>query len=148
MFEHYDELIVIWRSSAATKPLEFGVTSDDFQGTEQKTQESSMNSFANEECLEDENKNGKINELTTLDQHDMTDLGLDIDQLGDLIEVTEAAKVAEKRKIVNQIPLLIDNKRKHLEKTLSAPQRDKLLLSFAKIWQKPQNNQLNFFPMH
>ena len=132
VFEHYDELIVIWGGSAATKPLEFGVTSDDFQGTEQETQESSMNTLANEEYLEDENTNGKINKLTTLDQHDMTELCLDIDQPGNSIEVTQAAKVAEKRKIVNQIPLLIDNKRKHLEKTLSAAQRDKLLLIEAR----------------
>ena len=40
VFEHCDKLIVIWGGFAATKPLEFGVTSDDSQGTEQKTQES------------------------------------------------------------------------------------------------------------
>lgn len=66
MFEHYDELVVIWGGSAATKPLEVGVTSDDFQGKEQETQENNMNTLANEECLEDVNTNGKINELTTL----------------------------------------------------------------------------------
>ena len=56
-----------------------------------------MNTLANEEYLKDENTNGKINKLTTLDQHDMTELGLDIDQPGNSIEVTEAAKVAEKK---------------------------------------------------
>ena len=62
----------------------------------------------------------------------MAELGLDNDRPGDSIEVIEATKVAKKRKIVNQIPLLIDNKRKHLEKTLSAAQRDKLLLTEAR----------------
>ena len=37
-----------------------------------------------------------------------------------------------KRKAQNQVPKLIDNKRKHLEKTLSASQRDKMLLDEAK----------------
>jgi hypothetical protein len=37
-----------------------------------------------------------------------------------------------KRKAPNQIPKLMDNKRKHLEKTLSAAQRDKMLLDEAK----------------
>ena len=49
VFEHYDELDVIWGGSAATKPLEFGVVSDDFQDTEQETQESSMNTLASED---------------------------------------------------------------------------------------------------
>ena len=30
VFEHYDELAVIWGGPAATKPLDFGVVSDDF----------------------------------------------------------------------------------------------------------------------
>ena len=77
--------------------------------------------------IEDKNTNGKVNERTTFDQHDMAELGLDIDQPGDWIEVMEAAKGT----IVNQILLLIDNKRKLLEKTLSAAQRDKLLLNSA-----------------
>ena len=37
VFEHYDELLVIWGGSGATKPLEFRVTSEDFQCTEQET---------------------------------------------------------------------------------------------------------------
>ncbi|CAB4021414.1 Hypothetical predicted protein, partial [Paramuricea clavata] len=63
----------------------------------------------------------------------MADLDLDIDQPDDNIhDVIKAAEVAQKRKISNQIPHLIDNKRKHLEKALSAAQRDKLLLNEAK----------------
>ena len=57
-----------------------------------------MNTLASEEYLEDKNTNGKVNERTTLDQHNMAELVLDIDQPGDSIEVMEAAKVAEKRK--------------------------------------------------
>ena len=37
-----------------------------------------------------------------------------------------------KRKSVSQVPKLIDNKRKHIEKSLSASQRDQLLLAEAK----------------
>jgi hypothetical protein len=134
VFKHYNELVVIWGGSAATKPLEFGVTSDDFQATEQDTQESNIDTLglANEDCLENENTNGKVNEQTTLDQHDIAELGLDIDPPGDSIEVNGAAKIVQKRKIVNQIPLLVDSKRKHLAKTLSASQHDKLLLNEAR----------------
>ena len=71
----------------------------------------------------------KINEQTNLDQNDLADLDLDVPVT--MSDVIEAAKVVQKRKI-NQIPHLIDNKRKHLEKTLSAAQRDKLLLNEAR----------------
>ncbi|CAB4002587.1 Hypothetical predicted protein [Paramuricea clavata] len=126
VFEFYDELVVIWGGSAATKPLEFGVISDNFQGAEQESED---NTLVNSVVVEDDN----VNEQTTLNEHDMADLDLDIGQPdGNIHDVIKAAEVAQKRKISNQIPHLIDNKRKHLEKALSAAQRDKLLLNEAK----------------
>lgn len=128
VFEFYDELVVIWGGSAATRPLEFGVISDNFQGAEQ---ESGENTRANTVLLEVQHDNG--NEPTTLNERDMADLDLDLKQPGGNIhDVIEETGIAQKRKISNQIPHLIDNKRKHLEKALSAAQRDKLLLNEAK----------------
>ena len=88
-----------------------------------------MNALVNQELLADEDTGDKVNEQTTLDQNDLADLDLDVP--GTMSDVIEAAKVVQKRKI-NQIPHLIDNKRKHLEKTLSAAQQDKLLLNEAR----------------
>jgi hypothetical protein len=42
VFEFYDELVVIWGGSAATKPLEFGVISDNFQGAEQESEDNTL----------------------------------------------------------------------------------------------------------
>eukprot|EP00794_Sanderia_malayensis_P001604 gene1604-1776_t len=46
--------------------------------------------------------------------------------------VNEDSPVTRKRPSANQVPVLIDTKRKHLERNLSAAQRDKLLINEAK----------------
>ena len=59
----------------------------------------------------------------------------EIDQIGTSQHLSDEESQSidnRKRKSVNPVPKLIDKKRKHLEKTLSAAQRDALLLTEAK----------------
>ena len=61
--------------------------------------------------------------------------GTEIDHIGTSEHLSDEESQSidnRKRKSVNPVPRLIDNKRKHLEKTLSAAQRDALLLTEAK----------------
>ena len=125
VYEFYDELIKIWGGAAATKPLSFGVNTetlnDDLESCKDDQLQQDDQSFlpGEDEIFgsdEDENDElfaaGKKSEL--------------------LSDEESQSKDGRKRKIVNQVPKLIDNKRKHLEKTLSAAQRDGLLLNEAK----------------
>ena len=109
MYEFYDELITIWGGSAATNPLSFGI------GTETLNDHDSP-----------ENTQLQQSPLSSDDE---------IDQIGTSQHLSDEESQSidnRKRKSVNPVPKLIDNKRKHLEKTLSAAQRDALLLTEAK----------------
>ncbi|CAB4014619.1 Hypothetical predicted protein, partial [Paramuricea clavata] len=75
VFEFYDELVVIWGGSAATKPLEFGVILDNFQCAEQESEDNTLKNSVVVEVEDD-----KVIKQTTLNVHDMADFDLDIDQ--------------------------------------------------------------------
>ena len=66
------------------------------------------------------NKNDRQHELSENDSDDIDDVENSVSQ-------------AQKRKSVkNVVPILVDNKRKHLEKNLSAAERDRILINEAK----------------
>ena len=66
------------------------------------------------------NKNDRQQELSENDSDDFDDVENSVSQ-------------AQKRKSVeNVVPILVDNKRKHLEKNLSAAERDRILINEAK----------------
>ena len=59
----------------------------------------------------------------------------------DFDDVENSGSQAQKRKSTeNAVPLLVDNKRKHLEKNLSAAERDKILINEAKEDKDARNN--------
>ena len=86
--------------SAATKPLEFGVGTDTFNGD-------------GEPCDSDNTRNG---DSAQLEPTECDSLDPEIDD-----ESTSSDEVAvqiRKRKNISQVPKLVDNKRRHLEKKL------------------------------
>ncbi len=102
VFEYYDRLCEIWGGSANTDKLSFGVCGDDFESDHE------------------EDKGTGIDDSVCAD-YDPT---LDVDEDGQ--------GPSTKKKRVDQVPQLVDEKRKHLERRLSAAQRDNLLLKEAK----------------
>ena len=107
VYEFYDDLITIWGGSAASKPLSFGISSAMLtaQGSSTEGESSSSSTWSQSDDDQSQPSNG---------QTDETPVRL------------------KKRPAVNTVPKLIDNKRRHMEKSLSSAQRDQLLLSEAK----------------
>ncbi len=117
MYEFYDDLIriAIWGGSAASEPLPFGVSSHIFTD--------------NNESLF--NEAGKSSTKSwTLSQSDgdqsQTQMSSNNRQ-GDETPIS-----SRKWPAVSAVPKLIGNKIRHMEKSLSAAQRDHLLLNKAK----------------
>ena len=52
--------------------------------------------------------------------------------LNHLVNVSQAQKRKSVENVENVVPILVDNKRKHLEKNLSAAERDRILINEAK----------------
>ena len=114
VYEFYDKLIQLWVGSENTKPLPYGVIVDNFATFADNAggASSSLQGIAAtpgcavESFSEESNQDDDDDELN---------------------EVTPNRKRKQ-----SCVPKLIDNKRKHLEKSLSAAQRDQLLIREAK----------------
>ena len=109
MFEFYDKLCAIWGGSANTEKLSFGVSGEDFESNDKEDKEYGLHPF---ECEDDE--------LIRLDGGESESA------------LQDSEEPAPKRARVDQVPRLVDEKRKHLERRLSAAQRDGLLIKEAK----------------
>ncbi len=115
VYEFYDKLILIWGGSANTKPL------DDFLERIKNNSQADID----------------LSNYDELDQEIL--LARESDQEKDPAEqdgeseaVEESSMVVPNKRKGNCVPQLIDNKRKHLERNLSAAQRDQLLVKEAK----------------
>ncbi|CAB3996480.1 Hypothetical predicted protein, partial [Paramuricea clavata] len=106
--EFYDDLTKLWGGSPSTEPLTFGVD------------------------LQNINNNDKTS--GTSGRRDASQLGsLDIQQKAEDSESDmDDNNSIKKLEVVSNVPNLIDNKRKSLEKRLSAAQRDQKLIEAAK----------------
>ena len=116
VMEHYEQLKSSWGGSPSTEPLDFGVNTN------------SINSSSEISLSEDNSPpvSPSACSSSNLDNED-------IDELSDSDRSVSTKRVkARKRPGENPTPKLIDNKRKHLERHLSAAQRDQLLLQEAK----------------
>ena len=119
VYEFYDKLITFWGGSAGTEPLSYGVGGDDFQEDNEVIQ-----------CHNPEDDNLSV--LSFDSETPSTSAGLsDLGPADNGANESENVAPNNKRK-ANCVPKLIDNKRKHLEKRLSAAQRDELLIKEAK----------------
>ena len=117
MYEFYDKLVLIWGGSANTEPLPYGVTADDF--LEENSDEDDIN-------YDEIDK-----EIQQAEKNDRDDDSVQNCENGDGAMAGSSIVIPSKRK-GNCVPQLIDNKRKHLERNLSAAQRDQLLIQEAK----------------
>lgn len=97
VLEFYDQLVKIWGGSAATKPLSFGINTDE------------------------------VNNNTNPDQAVVPS-----SSSSDEDSVAGLPSIGKRKRTENPVPKLIDNKRKHLERQLSASQRDQILINESK----------------
>ena len=115
VIEHYDELVSIFGGSPSSEPLEFGCMTGEGATVEP------------EPGYEDEHENLSINESRSSTPVKYSNNGA-TDELTKDVD----GKNPRKRKNASTVPRLIDEKRKHLEKSLSSKQRDQLLLREAR----------------
>ena len=115
VYEFYDKLILIWGGSANTKPLPYGLTADDFL---EKNNSQADTDLSNYDELDQEI-------LLARESDQEKDPA---EQDGESEAVEESSMVVPNKRKGNCVPQLIDNKRKHLERNLSAAQRDQLLV--------------------
>ena len=122
VMEFYDTMVEIWGGSPATEPLPFCVQSSQ-QTSDGVTLTNSLDKF--EDNSVDENVHAPVSASFTI-----SDEELDFDN--EVATSKDDVLTSRKRGNANQIPKLIDDKRKKMERQLSAVQRDKLFLQDEK----------------
>ena len=117
VLEHFDTLVLIWGGSPAAEPLSYGIDSD-FLNNDNNPNSSSSDLSSNV-------SNSNIGSPSAvLPPSTLTSLGLDKDDYdSDSSISTEMSGQPS-----NPVPKLIDEKRKHLQKKLSAAERDRIFL--------------------
>ena len=147
VYEFFDKLVIIWGGSANTKPFEFRVQSGDYANN---------GGYDDSDC---DNEEFMENGDPPVDRNERSDESSSSVNLASNSEkVTEAPNTSKekvyfnmksvdvdlqfhlheesnrkrKHESISKVPKLINQKRKHLEKNLSAAQRDKLLFEEAK----------------
>ena len=119
VFEFYNTLVKIWGGSASCHSLSFGVDSSNSDSSSKSMDLPDGDlDILNDDIINDEYNNNNSSGDSSSDTSKNTGC---------------------KRKLFDAAPKLIDNKRKHLERTLSASQRDQIFLKEArddaKFWQ-------------
>ena len=118
VMEFYDLMVLIWGRAPSTETLSFGAQS---AGQAEESQERGVDISGNSGLGNEENEYDSDDSITI--------------SLGNNVASTSSASneaTTRKRPASNPVPMLIDNKRKHMERQLSAAQRDKLLMQESK----------------
>lgn len=118
VFEHYDRLIKIYGGSVSSESLVTGVDTDTFNCLNQ-TEESEFGSTP---------KTNAVDLFAT----DISSAETNENMTHIIPALSATTPVANKRKAKDACVKLIDNKRKNMERNLSAAQRDQLLLKESK----------------
>ncbi|KAJ7386716.1 hypothetical protein OS493_006728 [Desmophyllum pertusum] len=122
VLEFFDQLKQIWGGSPSTEPLSCGVSTDDFNDENENDTDPEIQCGSNSAAdIGDHTRSGAS-------QAD-GDKGF---SEGDMVASGKKGSKGKKRIAPNPVPKLIDNKRKHLERQLSASQRDRLLMNESK----------------
>ena len=125
VLEFFDQLKKIWGGSPSTEPLSCGVSTDGLNDeNESDTEPDVPHSSDFDADIEDHTKSGTS-------QFDC-DKGSSEHDSNTSDSSGKKGSKGKKRVSANPVPKLIDNKRKHLERQLSASQRDQLLMNEAK----------------
>ena len=123
IYEHCDKLVQIWRSTPNVSPLKFGVSADNFK-TVQVIQLDENDVNPQTDC--------SLAVDTLESAHDL-DLALPLELLPDEDnDDSDDMQISKTPKRKENIAKFVDDKRKHLQRNLSAAQRDKILLDEAK----------------
>ena len=113
VIEFYDQLVHIWGGAPASEPMPSGICTQDVNSVCDERQ--GQNSATTGHECEDDNEEDNASQLLDVACND---------------KETEQSTIcaSAKRESSSPIAKLIDKKRKHLERKLSAAQRDQLLL--------------------
>ena len=123
IYEHYDKLVQIWGSTPNVSPLKFGVSADNFK-TIQVIQLDENDVNLETDCSPALN--------TSESGHDLG-FPLHFELLPDIDDdETDGMEISKTPKRKENVGKFVDDKRKHLQRNLSAAQRDKMLLDEAK----------------
>ena len=118
VYENYDILVQIYGGSASAQPLDFGICTSEVNAEESSSPNDQPKSNPQEDPQED---------IQTPTSSSCEPASTDV------IEETPLRGGSNgKRKASDKTIKLVDNKRKHMERELSAAQRDKLLIDEAK----------------
>ena len=138
VLEFYDELVQIWGGSPSTEPLPFGKLTDDVNY--EKFSEEDLNfTVGGEENMCGDNRDDNLSS-SIIDSNYEADVSSPLQTPeASIVEsnayTSDISKRHKKRRNNNNenpIPKLIDNKRRHMERQLSASQRDQILMNEAK----------------
>jgi len=124
VLEFFDQLKQIWDGSPSTEPLSCGVSTDDF--TDCNENETTLDTQLASDDADGEEVAGSSSSHSERDNV--------LSSEGESPSGSDGKKSCKgkKRASSNPVPKLIDNKRKHLERQLSASQRDLLLINESK----------------
>ena len=133
VLEFYDLMVQIWGGAPSTEPLPFGIQSSQAASISSIDDNDVAHVSSEEETLEEasEKPDQKKNEGEKKDEQD--EYTLDLIGGGPVDESKQPNASKRKRKSCqSQVPSLIDDKRKKMERQLSAAQRDKLFMQEGK----------------
>ena len=116
VLEHFDQLVRIWGGSPATEPLTFGTNTDEVNNKDDCQNTNIMNTENNPTSIDAVPESNIING----------------DVSGGEDSNDGMSPTLKRKSVENPVPKLIDNKRKHLERQLSASQRDQILINESK----------------
>ena len=132
VYEHWDTFISIWGVSPSTLSLQFGVESHDFQVLANLESIDNINLTDSDSDLVPESHCSPVNPSSS----ELSEPHTNSSNVSEIIcgtgsEESTSSGSSEKRK-TSPCPALIDQKRKHLEKKLSAAKKDRVLLETTK----------------
>ena len=134
VLEFYDELVQIWGGSPSTEPLPFGKSTDDVN-YENFIEEGLDFIVGGEENMCGDDRDDSSSIIGSNYEADVSSPSQT--QKNSMVESNaytsdEKHKKRKNNSDENPIPKLIDNKRRHMERQLSASQRDQILMNEAK----------------
>ena len=118
VFEHYERQVSIWGASANIEPLSFGISSGELDDEDQE--------FTADLDVQDGNNNEHVG-----NEQDESDSEPDVDT-GNSLQASRPTKTGKGKVGSSIVSKLVGIKRKHLERNLTAVERDQLFIKEIK----------------
>jgi hypothetical protein len=134
VLEFYDLMVQIWGGAPSTEPLPFGIQSSQAASISSIVVDSEVLHDLSSSDRESEETLARLDQEQCKEQDDQDEDDVDLLGGGPVGETIEKPNVSKRkrRSCQSQVPNLIDDKRKKMERQLSAAQRDKLFLQESK----------------